>query len=171
MSITARHATSQIALATSRTPTRALLMCGIAVCPFFYLVATVQRLKRPGFDIRRHAISTHSLGDLGWIQIANFAITGALAIACAVGLRSALRRGRGATWTPILVGINACERSGESDHVDCRVPAHRGGHGRRGAGWKPEAPPPACCCVVAPRTCRANADLSSKMAPGQGLEP
>ena len=104
MAVTVRNPSSSVARATSSNLTRALLACGMAVGPFFYLVAIAQVLTRPGFDIRRHAISTLSLGDLGWVQIANFAVTGALAIACAAGMRSALRGGRGATWTPILVG-------------------------------------------------------------------
>jgi hypothetical protein len=62
-------------------------------------------LTRSGFDIRRHAISTLSLGDLGWIQIANFAATGLLVLACAVGMRRSLRGGRAGTWAPILVGV------------------------------------------------------------------
>ena len=32
-----------------------------------------------------------ALGDHGWIQIANFVITGLLLIACAAGLRQVLR--------------------------------------------------------------------------------
>jgi Protein of unknown function (DUF998) len=85
--------------------TRALLACGVAGGPFFYVLAIGQILTRPGFDIRRHAISLLSLGDLGWIQNINFAVTGALSIACAVGVRRALGGGRGATWGPALIGI------------------------------------------------------------------
>jgi hypothetical membrane protein len=48
---------------------------------------------RPGFDIKRHAISVLSLGDLGWIQIATFLITGLLTIASAVGMRRVQTRG------------------------------------------------------------------------------
>ena len=92
----------------SRAPdrvTRALLACGVAVGPFFYLLAIGQILTRPGFDIRRHAISLLSLGDLGWIQNINFAVTGALSIACAIGVRRALGGIRGGTWGPALIGI------------------------------------------------------------------
>lgn len=105
MAVTARRSSSSTARVQPRTLTRALLACGMAVAPFFYLVAIAQMLIRPGFDIRRHAISTLSLGDLGWVQIANFAITGALAIACAAGMRRALLGGRGATWAPILLAL------------------------------------------------------------------
>jgi hypothetical protein len=37
--------------------------------------------------------------------MANFMVFGALVIAFAIGLRRALRTGRGATWVPILLGI------------------------------------------------------------------
>jgi len=39
-----------------------------------------------------------------WIQIANFVVTGALFVACAVGLRRVLHPGRAGTWGPRLVG-------------------------------------------------------------------
>lgn len=46
-----------------------------------------------------------SNGDLGWIQIANFVITGALTIAGAIGIRRALRGSLGGTWGPLLIGL------------------------------------------------------------------
>jgi hypothetical protein len=46
-----------------------------------------------------------SLGDLGWIQIANFVLTGLLSIAFAVGLRRVLHPGRAGTWGPVLLGV------------------------------------------------------------------
>src|SRR6266699_2692940 len=90
---------------SSVTVTKALLACGIASGPLFYIVAVVQMFTRSGFDIRHHAISLLSLGDLGWIQIANFIVTGVLAVMCAVGLRRLLHPGRGGTWGPLLIGI------------------------------------------------------------------
>jgi hypothetical membrane protein len=62
-------------------------------------------LVRPGFDIRRHAVSALSLGEAGWVQQTNFIVAGLLVAACAVGLRRALRGGRAGTWGPLLVGI------------------------------------------------------------------
>lgn len=98
--------TQRATRASDRTPlTKALLACGVVSGPFFYVVAIAQILTRPGFDIRHHAISVLSLGDRGWIQVANFAITGLLAIACAVGVRRLLRGGRGGTWGPVLIGL------------------------------------------------------------------
>ena len=55
-----------------------------------------QVLTRAGFDLKRHAISMLTLGDQGWIQSANFEITGLLVLACAVGMRRVLRSGPGA---------------------------------------------------------------------------
>ena len=75
--------------------TRALLACGVIAGPFYIAVGAIQLFIRPGFDIRRHALSLLSNGDLGWIQIANFAITGALLLASAVGMRRALHGTRG----------------------------------------------------------------------------
>lgn len=89
---------------TSASVTKALLACGVASGPFFYILAVGQILTRSGFDIRRHAISVLSLGDLGWIQITNFAVTGLLGIAGAVGMSRLLRGSRGGTWGPVLIG-------------------------------------------------------------------
>jgi len=84
--------------------TRALLTCGILTGPIFFAVAIVQALVRPGFDIRVNALSQLSLGELGWIQIASFLITGLLAVAAAVGVRRKLRGQKAGTWGAILTG-------------------------------------------------------------------
>lgn len=84
---------------------RALLACGLFVAPVFYVFAIVQLLIRPDFDIRVQPISFLSLGELGWIQVLSFIITGALAIFCAWGLRTYLQGQRGGTWGPVLVGL------------------------------------------------------------------
>jgi hypothetical protein len=85
--------------------TRLLLGCGIVAGPVYFAVSLVQALLRPGFDLTRHPLSLLSTGDLGWIQITNFLVCGALVLACAVGLRRALRGERGGTWGPLLVGL------------------------------------------------------------------
>jgi hypothetical protein len=69
------------------------------------VVAFAQVFTRDGFDLRRHPLSLLSLGDLGWIQIANFVITGALYLAGAVGMRRAMPAGRGRVWGPRLIGL------------------------------------------------------------------
>jgi Protein of unknown function (DUF998) len=79
-------------------PTRALLICGAVAGPLFVLVVLIQDYTRPGFDPRQHLLSLLSLGDWGWVQIANFVIAGALNLAAAAGLRRS-----GGTWGPILI--------------------------------------------------------------------
>ena len=83
---------------------KTLLLAGEAVAPFFYGVAIVQMFMRPGFDIRLHAISVLSLGEWGWIQVANFIITGVLALLGARGVRAVLRGDKAGTWGPLLIG-------------------------------------------------------------------
>lgn len=89
----------------SQASTRALLTCGVIAGPLWVGVVVVQMLIRPGFDIRRHAVSALSLGDLGWLQQTNFIVAGLLVVAGAVGLRRALRGGRAGTWGALLVGV------------------------------------------------------------------
>ncbi len=84
---------------------RALLACGVASTPVFYALAALQLALRPGYDIRTQPISFLALGELGWIQVANFLLAGALALAGALGLRRALRGQRGGTAGPILAAL------------------------------------------------------------------
>jgi hypothetical protein len=72
--------------------------------PLFIVVALIQAFIRRGFDLGRHPISLLPLGDLGWIQIANFVISGLLAVGFAVAIRRVLHPGRAGTWGPVLVG-------------------------------------------------------------------
>lgn len=81
------------------TATRLLLAGGTIAGPLFIGASLVQAFTRPGFDLRQMAISMLTLGDLGWIQRANFVACGLLVLACAAGLRRALP---GATWAPLL---------------------------------------------------------------------
>ena len=83
--------------------TRNLLRCGIAAGPFYIMVGLAQVVTREGFDVRRHALSLLSNGDLGWIQVLNFLTSGFLVIAGAMGLRKVLRGSRGGTWAPLLL--------------------------------------------------------------------
>ncbi len=85
--------------------TRGLLACGIAAGPLYIIVGLAQALTREGFDVRRHALSLLSNGELGWIQVSNFLVVGALVIAGALGTRRALFPGRGATWGPVLLAV------------------------------------------------------------------
>jgi hypothetical protein len=68
------------------------------------VAALAQAFTRPGFDLRHQAISMLSLGDQGWMQDANFVVSGLLAMALAVGIRLCLHPGRAGTWGPLLMG-------------------------------------------------------------------
>jgi len=90
---------------TSTVLTRRLLSAGALAGPVYLGVGLAQALTRPGFDITRHDLSLLSNGDLGWIQVTNFIVSGVLVIAGALGVRRALRAGRAGTWGPLLVGV------------------------------------------------------------------
>ena len=94
----------QIELRAPISQTGRLLACGVIAGPLFLAIALILAFTREGFDLGRHPISLLSLGDLGWLQITNFVVTGGLYVACAVGLRRALRSSRGGTWGPRLIG-------------------------------------------------------------------
>lgn len=75
--------------------TRSLLGWGVVAGPFYLIVGLVLGATRPGFDFSRHALSLLMLGQLGWIQRANFVLTGLMVIAASVGVLRAIRSGRG----------------------------------------------------------------------------
>jgi hypothetical protein len=81
---------------------RWLVLAGIAAGIGFVLVATVETFTRPGFDLKRHAISMLSLGDRGWVMTATFIVSGLLTLLCAVGLRYA---GGIELWGPLLIAF------------------------------------------------------------------
>jgi hypothetical protein len=85
--------------------TRALLACGVVAGPLYVVLGLIQMLIRDGFDIRRHALSLLSNGELGWIQISNFLLSGLLVMAGAAGMRRVLRGSRGGRWGPLLIGV------------------------------------------------------------------
>ena len=82
--------------------TRSLLGYGVLAGPVYLVTALAQGLLRPGFDLMHDDVSLLSNGSLGWIQIANFIVTGAFVIAAAVGMARAL--GSSSSWGPRLLG-------------------------------------------------------------------
>ncbi|WP_327040898.1 DUF998 domain-containing protein [Micromonospora ureilytica] len=109
--------------------TRFLLGCGTVAGLLFPVLSFGQAFTRPGFELRRHAVSSLTLGDLGWLQVIAFAGTGVLAVAFAVGLWQALRPGRAGTAVPVLVGVYGVAMVGGGIFVP--DPA---------LGWPPGAP-------------------------------
>jgi hypothetical protein len=63
---------------TAHAVTRLLLGLGVIAGPFYVAVSLAQALTRDGFDITRHAWSLLANGDLGWLQMANLILTGAI---------------------------------------------------------------------------------------------
>src|SRR6266498_515170 len=51
----------------------------------------------------RLLLAAGAVGPLLWTQRANFVVYGALMVCFAIGLKTALRTGKGATWGPILL--------------------------------------------------------------------
>ena len=82
---------------------RTLLTAGTLAGPVYIGLGLAQALLRPGFDITRHDLSLLANGELGWIQVGNFLLSGVLVIAGAMGLRNRLHAGRGRTWGPLLL--------------------------------------------------------------------
>ena len=81
--------------------TRSLLGWGVVAGPFYVAVSLAQALTRDGFDLARHPWSVLENGPLGWIQSANFVLTGAMVIAFALGVRRALD----SRWGPRLLAV------------------------------------------------------------------
>ncbi|HKE58427.1 MAG TPA: DUF998 domain-containing protein [Pyrinomonadaceae bacterium] len=86
-------------VARSVSVTQSLLWCGVLAGPFYLAVGLAQALLREGFDLGRHPLSLLANGPGGWIQTANFVLTGLLVLAAAVGLGRVLGpKSRAVTW-------------------------------------------------------------------------
>lgn len=84
---------------------RLLLTCGPVGGILFAATYLIEGATRPGYDPWQQAISALSLGAGGWVQQANFILSGLLVCCSAVGWRAVLAPGFGATWVPLLRGI------------------------------------------------------------------
>jgi hypothetical membrane protein len=69
------------------------------------IAVLAQAATRPGFSLTRDAASLLDDRPWGWVQSANFIVTGLLLAAAAAGLRRALPEGRGRRWVPRLLFI------------------------------------------------------------------
>ena len=84
---------------------RLLLACGAIGPLLFIVVFLIEGVTRPHYSAWQNVVSSLSQGEGGWMQITNFIVCGALVLSFAIGLRRALRTGRGSTWGPILLSI------------------------------------------------------------------
>jgi hypothetical membrane protein len=76
---------------------RNLIRCGAIAGPLFIFTVLIQDYTKPGFDPRTHVLSLLSLGDWGWLQIANFVLAGVLNVLFAIALWSLRASGQSGT--------------------------------------------------------------------------
>jgi len=84
---------------------RLLLGCGAVGPPLFVIAFLIEGATRSHYSPLRHPVSSLSIGEFGWVQQANFMVTGALMIGFAIGLRLTARRTGGGRSTPVLIGL------------------------------------------------------------------
>ncbi len=78
---------------------RSLLRYGVLAGPFYLAIGLIQAFVRDGFDFARHPLSVLANGAGGWVQTANFVLTGLMVIAAARGLWRALApTSRAVSW-------------------------------------------------------------------------
>ena len=91
--------TNESAFGRSDPGTRYMLGAGVIVGPFYLAVGVIQALVRDGFDLARHPLSVLANGPGGWIQTANFVLSGVMVLAAAVGFRRVLGpKARALSW-------------------------------------------------------------------------
>lgn len=78
--------------------------CGVVAGPLFLATFSVIGAARSGYDWRRHAVSSLACGREGWLQRANFIVTGILYCVAARGLGRDPRSVVGPRLVPALVG-------------------------------------------------------------------
>jgi hypothetical protein len=81
------------------------LACGVVAGPLFVVAFLIEGAVRDDYDPLRHAVSSLSIGDSGWFQIANFLITGSLILTFSLGLRTDLGAAPRSVWGPFLIGL------------------------------------------------------------------
>jgi Protein of unknown function (DUF998) len=84
--------------------TRGLLRCGLAAGPVFATAFVAEGAARDRYRPLRHLVSSLALGPGGWVQAANFAVTGILFPAAAAGLSPAGDPATGTRAGPALIG-------------------------------------------------------------------
>lgn len=86
--------------------TRSMLGWGVVAGPFYLVFGLALALTRPGFDLRRDALSLLLIGDIGWLQWSNLVLSGLMTVVAAIGL---LRTPQWSRTAAALVGVyGAC---------------------------------------------------------------
>ena len=97
--------------------TRGLLRCGVVAGPLFVTTFLVEGATRADYNALRHPVSGLALGPGGWVQTANFAVTGALYLASAAGLSRSAEPATGTRVGPILIAAAAVGLLGSATFI------------------------------------------------------
>ena len=85
---------------------RSLLRWGVVAGPFYLAVGLTQALLRDGFDFARHPLSVLANGSWGWVQTANFVLSGLMVLAATVGFGRVLGpKSRAFRWSLAGYGL------------------------------------------------------------------
>ena len=85
---------------------KVLLACGAIGPPLFVAAFLREGSKRADYDPRRHPVSSLALGERGWVQSANFLLTGTAIVAFSRGVRPAAQDvASGTPWESRLLGL------------------------------------------------------------------
>ncbi|MGW4642913.1 DUF998 domain-containing protein [Sphaerisporangium sp. NPDC004334] len=86
---------------------RELVAFGVVGPPLFVAVWLLEGsvLRPAGYSALRHPVSSLAIGELGWIQVANFLMVGLSLLVFAFALRPAMRLYGGGLWVPLLVAL------------------------------------------------------------------
>lgn len=80
---------------TAAAVTRSMLGWGVVAGPFYLVVGLVLALTREGFDFTQHPLSVLMLGEGGWMQVTNLALSGVMVLVAGIGMVRAGARGTG----------------------------------------------------------------------------
>src|SRR5579872_6330713 len=87
--------------------TRILLISGAIGCWLFVLASTIEGTIHIDYDPIRHPVSSLSLGELGWLHVANFILLGLLILGFAIGLRRSLQPSKDSILGSLFMGLVA----------------------------------------------------------------
>ncbi len=94
-----------------------MLWCTTAGAVLFVVVLLVNDSVKPGYEPVRDFVSEAAIGRGGWVQIANFVVSGTLVALSSVALSNAVNR-----WTGRLVGFVGASLVGAGVFVTDPVP-------------------------------------------------
>ena len=111
----------------SAVVTRSLLGYGVIVGPLYLAAGLVQAFVRDGFDLARHPLSLLANGPGGWVQTANFVVSGLMVVAAAIGFARVLGpNSRAVSWFLGAFGVSMLAAAVlRADPVDGPAPHRR----------------------------------------------